>query len=82
MQLIIYDKDKARLSQCVEAVKIGARRFGVSPEVTPVDDPLEMARQGLNCMLPAIDLGGMIWSLNNGQAFTSDQIEDLLARFI
>ena len=78
MDIIILDHRFERLNACEVSVKKALKTLGLKAVVTKVSEPPFLSRLNVWEKIPALQIDGLIWSRPSKEAFSTDEVIQLL----
>jgi hypothetical protein len=78
LDITILDHNFDRLNACEVSVKTALKDLGMKAIVTKVSEPPFLSRLNVWEKLPALQIDGLIWSRKSKEAFTANEVLQLL----
>ncbi|MHB1131782.1 MAG: hypothetical protein ACYC4L_05270 [Chloroflexota bacterium] len=79
-EILIWESSVERIRACELAVYHALKELGLKARVTVNSEPPLISRNQLWERLPVLEIGGLRWSLNPGEAFTAEQLTRLFRK--
>jgi len=79
-RITLWENDPARLQACQLAIQQALKDLGLRAVVMVQSEPPLISRSGLGERLPVLEIRSQYWSLHPGQAFTAQEIRQLLKK--